>query len=198
MRRGRGGAAILAPPAPMQATLDRVLRSFEADGLWVAGGDAPQVLRGSDLPSPYRELLDHQRDMTGTLEGFWGGPLTLRALRMERAGEVLLRRVVLESRGRPIAYGAIRIQLAAFDEGAREEILAASIPLGAILRKRAIEHRARALGFFRTEADALTLEGLALESSAPLFGRLAQLDDGRGRTLAEVVEILPPIEDSPA
>jgi len=182
----------------MQATLDRVLRSFEADGLWVAGGEPPRVLRGSELPSPYRELLDHERDMTGTLEAYWGGPLTLRALRMERAGDLLLRRVVLCSAERPVAYGAIRIQLAPFDERARELILAASLPLGAILRSEGIEHRARAVGFFRAQADALTLAGLDLAGSEPLYGRLAHLGDGRGRTLADVVEILPPMEPTRA
>lgn len=177
----------------MQATLDELLSAFESDGLW-NGPARPDALAGADLPEPYRRLLDHERDMTGTLEEFWGAPVDLRPLEMRRDGELLLRRVVLVAGTRPVEYGAIRIHLDAFQEPARSRIEEARTPFGAILREHGLEHRCQARSFFRVAADRRTCAELELPEPSVLYGRLAHLTGAGGRTLAQVVELLPPAE----
>lgn len=180
----------------MQATLQELLSVFESDGLWT-GPERPEAVASADLPEPYRGLLDHERDMTGTLEDFWSAKLVLRPLEARREGELLLRRVVLLAGERPVEYGAIRIHLDAFEEPARSRIEEARTPFGAILREQGLEHRCQARSFFRIAADRRTCAELSLAETptAPLlYGRLAHLMGAEGRTLAQVVEILPPTD----
>ena len=56
----------------------------------------------------------------------------------------------------------------------------------------ALIEKLEARGFVRTTA-AQAAEALGVQG--PLFGRLARLLDGAGRTLADVVELLPPFEN---
>jgi chorismate-pyruvate lyase len=154
---------------------------------------APQsevaMVEASELPEPQRHLLDHGRDMTGTLEAFIGKRLSLKPLYMRREGDVLYRRVVLLAGERPVEYGAIRIDLAALPAATRSLVEAGEEPLGGLLSRAGLELTSEARGFLRTDAGAATQ---ALGATGPLFGRLARLADSQGGTLADVVEILPP------
>lgn len=180
----------------MDVGLRELLEPFAAAGLWDGAPVSP--VGAEDLPAVYRPLLDHGRDMTGTLEGRFGGPLTLRPIAMRTENDVCLRRVVLASGERTVEYGAIRIHLDAFGPAARERILEGRVPLGAILRDEGVEHACRALGFFSVPADALAATGLDAGVSERLYGRVARLSAGDGRVLAEVVEVLPGLEEEGA
>ena len=149
------------------------------------------------MPQPYRQLLVHERDMTSTLERFHGESLFLRPVERRREGEHLLRRVILmgSESGRPREFGAIRIDLAAFEPAAREEILASRRPLGAILALFEVPYTSRPRRFFRLESAAWLNELFHLESSRALYGRQNILATPSGRSLAEVVEILPPARE---
>lgn len=179
----------------METTLEEQLNTFQRDGLWTAGV-LPVAIEALDVPEPYRGLLDHERDMTGTLEKFWGARLTLRPLEVHHQGDLLLRRVVLMADGRPVEYGAIRIHLDAFMPEAREKVEAGRMPLGAILRTTGMPYTCQPQGYFQVQADPLTRQGLSLKDQGDLvlYGRLAHLTGPEGRTLAQVVEILPPAE----
>lgn len=179
----------------MEMTLEEQLYTFQRDGLWT-GDVRPEAVEALDVPEPYRGLLEHERDMTGTLEEFWGARLTLHPLEVHHVGDLLLRRVVLLADERPVEYGAIRIHLNAFTPEAREKIEAGQTPLGAILRTTDMPYRCQPRGYFRVEADPVTRQGLSLGSQGDivLYGRLAHLTGPEGRTLAQVVEILPPAE----
>ena len=159
---------------------------------------------GSRMPEPYRSLLVHDGDMTSTLEAFHREPITLRLLDKRRVGRALLRKVVLIGRetGRPLEFGAIRIDLSAFEPVARWAILAGRTPLGAILARFGVVYESRPRLFFRLESDERIERKLEIARTAPdrpatLFGRQNVLSDPAGRALAEVVEILPPLA-SPA
>ncbi|MDA1263639.1 MAG: hypothetical protein O2816_01010 [Planctomycetota bacterium] len=147
-----------------------------------------ELVAASDLPEPQRRLLDHARDMTGTLEAFLGQTLDLRALHARREGDRLYRRVILMAGDRPVEYGAIRIDLGALPADVHDDVLAGTKPLGGILTRAGMQLASEARGFLRTR-DASAIE--VLGGPGPLFGRLARLRDGAGRTLADVVEILP-------
>ena len=77
-----------------------------------------------DIPEPFRSLLVHEKDMTGTLAGYWGLPIILRPRTVRRKGNVLYRQVVLTAGPDriPVEAGAIKIYLDRFPAEALPEI----------------------------------------------------------------------------
>jgi chorismate-pyruvate lyase len=162
-----------------------------------SGVPLPQVspVAGEEVPEPYRRLLVHNRDMTPTLEAFHGERIHLRVTRWRLDGEAYWRQVVLtlDESERPVEFGAIIIYLQEFPPDARESILRGYAPLGTILADHDIEHSSRPTGFVRVISDAGMNEALGLREPAVLYGRRNVLS-GHGKKLAEVVEILPPVD----
>jgi chorismate-pyruvate lyase len=153
-----------------------------------------QFVEPAELPEPYRGLLVHERDMTSTLGEHHRDTVRLRVLRSRNDHDEYLREVVLvsETSGRPVEYGAIRITLGAFPADAQQLIRAAQRPLGAIMDECGINYTCRPKAFFRVETDAAMNEALGLPASRTLYGRCNEIRDSQGRTLADIVEILPP------
>ncbi len=173
--------------------LDPLAHYYEAIG---APLPRPRPVSPEQMPQPCRRLLVHTNDMTPTLEAFVGQPLALRPLRKQLNGHTLERTVVLVGTrdGRPIEFGAIRIHLDTFDERARKVIRASRVPLGAILRDQRIEHTCHPGAYFRVESDPVMNEALRLKGAHALHGRHNTMQHS-GRSMAEVVEILPPLDE---
>jgi chorismate-pyruvate lyase len=158
-------------------------------------------IEADELPQPYRDLLAHDSDMTSTLESFFGTTVRLQPLHLHRTASFVLREVLLvaNNTGRPVEYGAIRIHLGQFSPPARERIRRSVQPLGAIMAHYNIPAEHHLGGFFRVTGDESFLEPLHIHrngSSKPvmLYGRSNRILDDRKRPLAEVVEILPPLD----
>lgn len=147
-----------------------------------------------DMPEPYRSLLVHQNDMTSTLERFHGGRIHIEVHGHRRTGDEYLRRVVLrmDGSGQPVELGSTRLDLALFPERARAMILAEHVPLGRVLLDCGIQFSSRPIAFFRCASDRSINELLGLTGAQVLYGRSNALYDAEGRTLASIVEILPP------
>ena len=98
---------------------------------------ACEIIDGATLPEPYRTLLVHHGDMTSRLEEFHRGPMKLRVLHRETDGDAYRREVLLcaQDSGLPVEYGAIDINLGAFDEPLRVLILEGRQPLGGLLNR---------------------------------------------------------------
>jgi chorismate-pyruvate lyase len=165
-----------------------------------SGAPLPAASRidGASIPSPYRELLVHDRDMTPTMEAACGRKVRLRVLQFSVRDDVLSREIVLvpEGMSKPLVFGAIRIYLRYFPDEARRLVLELVQPLGAILYTRNIPHTSRPDAYFQVRADSVINAALGLQGSPILYGRRNVLRDGAGNTLARVLEILPP--DQPA
>jgi chorismate-pyruvate lyase len=148
------------------------------------------------MPEPYRGLLVHGKDMTSTLEAFHGESIELRPVVVQRGDDVVMRQVLLvgERSGRPLEFGAIRIDLSGFGAEARGEILAARRPLGAILARHGVQYTSRPRCYFSLGSDPCMARLLGLRGPRTLFGRQNILWSREGKPLAEVVEILPPVE----
>lgn len=149
---------------------------------------------GEEVPQPYQGLLVHESDMTSTLEQFHGGPVELQVLSRKQEGLAYCREVVLRlsSTGQPVEFGAIKIDLDLFPQEARQRILEERWPLGRILKESGIEFASRPVAFLRMASDPLINEVLQLSGAQVLFGRRNTLWNTAGRSLAEIVEILPP------
>ena len=156
-------------------------------------------LPSEGLPQPYQSLLVHVRDMTPTLEGFHLGRLRLRVLRREQREGSYLRGVVLllEGSDRAVAFGAIKINLSLFSTSAQNEILKEQVPLGRILADLEIPHDSRPRTYFAVEADDFIAQALSCPRQTVLYGRRNALLDANERSLADIVEILPPLEPRP-
>lgn len=148
------------------------------------------------MPEPERSLLVHDRDMTSTLTRFHGDRLRLDVLERRLHDDYLARHIVLRtvSEHRPVEYGAIRIRFDGLDEDVRAKILQCVQPLGGILNEHRVGYRCCPGGFFKIRATDLMAEVLELPEPAWLYGRCNCLLAASGTTIAEVVEVLPPLE----
>ena len=160
-----------------------------------AGSPLPAVspIDGPAMPEPYRSLLVHERDMTPTLEEVYGGPIGLWVLKHSLYRNVFSRQIVLTTPGGLIVeFGAIKIFLDHFPASAAARVAAMKEPLGTILRAEALVHASRPDGYFAVQSDAVIGAALGLSAPGMLYGRRNALLDSAGRTLARVIEILPP------
>ena len=162
----------------------------------MARRELPEIeqVAGHDVPEPYRSLLVHMRDMTPTLEAFHNDTIVLNVISRHHRGDFYFREVVLltEHGGKPIEFGAIKINLALFPCAAKPRILEEHEPLGGVLREYHVNHSSRPKAFLRVEADDFIKGALGLRGTQILYGRRITLFDDQHRSLAEIVEILPP------
>lgn len=151
---------------------------------------------GEEVPEPYKTLLVHQNDMTPTLEKFHRQKIHLRLIGRRRRGDEYFREVVLllDGNDQPVEFGAIKINLQLFPTVARGQILEERRPLGHILEECRIPHASRPRAFIRVASDPLINDALKLSGAQVLFGRRNTLFDPSGNPLAEIVEILPPVQ----
>jgi chorismate-pyruvate lyase len=140
-------------------------------------------------------LLVHNGDMTSRLEAYFADQMRLQVLQCAHTPEHYRREVVLygEASGLPVEYGAIQINLGAFSETVRAEILEARLPLGGLLNRHGITYRSEPRAFLRVAPCERLSAIFGLAKSVPLFARSNRLLDGENRELAEIVEILRPV-----
>lgn len=159
----------------------------------------PRIVQipGESVPPPYRSLLVHEQDMTSTLESYWGTSLHLKILDKQIENASLTRQVLLltDTDEQPVEFGAIRIQLNRFEDSAREEILACHRPLGNLLLHFKMSFSCLPSAFFSFESDETIQHAFALTEPHTLYGRHTILVNDVEETLAEVVEILPPLQN---
>lgn len=169
------------------------LSSFVCDDS--QGVTSASILEAEELPEPYRTLLAHDRDMTGTLETFFKQPMTLQVYVKRTEGDSLYRQVVLagEQDGRPTEFGAIRIDLSAFDEETRALVASGLVPLGRVLREHDVAYVSNPSAYLRVTPDALLCKALNV-TGGPLYGRKNELTTPDGRAIAQIIEILPPLD----
>lgn len=163
-----------------------------------SGQSLPLVQRAEPgaMPDPYRRLLVHERDMTPTLEAAYGQSIHLRVLHHAIRDNVSSRQVllVLDGDETAVEFGAIKIHLDRFPEEARRLILERRKPLGTILHQEKMQHSSRPTAYFQVTCDAAIGEALGVGAGQALYGRQNGLFDARGEVLAQVVEILPPLD----
>lgn len=156
-----------------------------------------KILEAQELAEPYRTLLAHDRDMTGTLETYFKQPMTLRVHVKRVEGDSLYRQVSLlcADDDRPAEFGAIRIDLSCFDDETRELVAACEIPLGRVLREHDVAYVSNPSAYLEVDPDKLLCEALAV-THGPLYGRKNELTMPDGRAIAQIIEILPPLTDN--
>ena len=154
-----------------------------------------ELVDAKALPASAHRLLVHTGDMTSKLEEFFRDEMALRVLRCDHTAEHYRREVVLycAKSGQPVEYGAIEIELTAFDDLLRGEIVRGHAPLGGLLNRHSVRYRSRPRGFLRVAPDLRLAEMFQLPAPVSLYGRTNQLLDAQDRVLANIVEVLRPV-----
>ena len=159
---------------------------------------ACEVIEGAAMPQPYRDLLVHRGDMTSRLEAFHGGEIVIEVLHHEHTPETYLREVVLrvEATGLAVEYGAIEIDLSAFEGPLRQLILEEHLPLGGLLNRFGIRYRSEPKAFIRLGDDAVMQRVFETPRAHEFYGRCNVLLGEGDHVLARIVEVLRPIGKS--
>lgn len=156
----------------------------------------PQItpLFDQQMPEPYKQLLVHNRNMTATLEAFYGSTIYIECLNTVPGDEETSREVVLrlETDGKPVEYGASRIFVSSLPPKAVELIAEGKIPLGTLLRMCDCKHTVEPSGFFRLRPTTFFANIFPELDGSELYGRRNTLVALNGKPIAEVCEILPP------
>lgn len=173
---------LLYPLPAMYAAADRPLPEFE-------------MVEASSLPPAAHRLLVHSGDMTSKLEEFFADEMRLRVLQCEHTAEHYRREVVLfgEKSNLSVEYGAIEINLPAFKEDLRAEIVSGKLPLGGLLNRHGVRYRSEPRAFLRVAYCSRMSELFQLTHTSVHFARSNRLIDADGTELAKIVEILRPV-----
>jgi chorismate-pyruvate lyase len=155
-----------------------------------------EVIDGSAMPQPYRDLLVHQGDMTSRLEAFHGGEIFIEVLHHEHTADAYRREVVLriEASGLAVEYGAIEIELSAFEGELRKLILEEHLPLGGLLNRFGVYYRSEPKAFIRLGGDAVMQRVFEMPGAQEFFGRCNVLVGENDRVIARIVEVLRPVD----
>jgi len=164
------------------------------DVLWPSDS-AATLLHASALPEPYRALLAHTHHMTVTMEALYGSPVDVLVLNADRLGDFYHRRIVLtlQSTGRIVQYGLVRIDLSLCSLPVRSAILSQNTPLGRILIEHNVLRRIEPTAFLRVDPGPTLTQALRMAKPILLYGRTGVIfcDD---RPAIAVLEVPAPVE----
>jgi chorismate-pyruvate lyase len=163
--------------------------------------DMPEITPLFDwhMPEPYKALLSHERNMTPTLEAFYKSSIHIERLNVVPDLEECSREVILhlDTDKTPVEYGASRIFMNALPTQARDLICQGHVPLGSILNQCECEHTVELSGFFKVKPTSFFTNVFSSTNGTPLYGRRNSLVALDGNPIAEVCEILPPVDNTP-
>jgi len=173
-------------------TLAELYRLFRAD---VPPPDHT-LLSPDDVPEPYHRLLIHPHHMTVTVEDYYGSRVNVRVLDRRLAGDTYARKILLElqSDGRVVQFGVVRIRLDFCSDAVRAAILEEKTPLGRILIEHDVLRRIEPRAFFRVTPGPQLTKWFDLSAPTDSYGRLGIIHCDEQPAI-EVLEILAPIED---
>jgi hypothetical protein len=168
---------------------------YPLDELYARVGIAGPVVKrtaADRIPSPYKNLLVHENEMTATLERHFGGRLAVRVLTSFSKGRSYFRRVLLalESTGRPVSMGAVRLRLDVFSPRIRARILGEKVPLGRIFSEAGIPYGSQPTAFLEVTPNAEMMGVFWMPEPRTIYGRRTQVTVG-GEKIGDIVEILP-------
>ena len=168
---------------------------YPLDALYARAGIASPVVKQTPaerIPPPYHSLLVHENEMTFTLERHFGGRVAVRVLTSFSKGQSYFRRVLLamESTGRPVSMGAVRLKLDAFSPRVRARILSEKAPLGRILSEAGIQYGSHPTAFFTVTPNAEMMGVFWMPEPRTIYGRRTQVTVA-GKNIGDIVEILP-------
>lgn len=161
---------------------------------------AVDLVPPSAVPDPDRDLLDHSRHMTVTMERHHGCAVELRVVAERHpaggAADSYAREILLvRPDGVVVQYGIVRIDLAALDAETAAAIRGRTAPLGRILMAAGVLCEVQRVALLRIAAGP-RLRGLVGDVDR-LHGRVAEIAVD-GKAAIELLEIVVPTAPAPS
>src|SRR5437764_96428 len=171
-------------------TLPELYRLFRAD----IPPPKHRLLRPEQIPEPYHRLLVHNHHMTVTVEKHYGSRVNVHVLQRRHDGDTYARKILLElqSDGRVVQFGVVRIRLDFCSEAVAAAIIEEKTPLGRILIEHDVLRRIEPTAFFRVTPGKRLTKWFNLSEPQLTYGRLGIIHCD-GQPAIEVLEILAPI-----
>jgi hypothetical protein len=159
--------------------------------------DAPppehELLPPEALPEPYRGLLVHTHHMTVTVEAFYGSRVDVRVLDRRHDGDTYARKILLtlQSDGRVVQSGLVRIRLNFCSAAVRAAILEEQTPLGRILIEHDVLRRIEPTAYFRVRPGPYLRGWFGRPDPFDTYGRLGIIHCDEQPAI-ELLEVLAP------
>jgi chorismate-pyruvate lyase len=131
--------------------------------------------------------------MTVTVEKHHSGSVDVRALAKHYQGDVYARKILLalQTTGKVVQFGIMKINLSVCSPVVREEILSARTPLGRILINHNVLRRIEPIAYLRVLPGPAMMEWFGLNRPRPTYGRLAYIYYNE-QPAVELLEIVAP------
>jgi chorismate-pyruvate lyase len=154
---------------------------------------AYRIVPAHEVPPPYHDLLHHEHHMTVTVERFHGAPVDVRILARRHDPPYYARKILLalQTTGRVVQFGIMRINLGLCSPAVRAEIVAGQTPLGRVLIRHDVLRRIELVELLRIDGGPRQLAWFGLTGSRPLYGRLAVIHCN-GSPAVELLEVVAP------
>ena len=151
------------------------------------------VIAVDQMPQPYRDLLVHEHHMTVTVESHHRSLVDVKVLDKKRDGNSYARKILLalQSDGRIVMFGLVRIWLHYCSPAVCTEILAENTPLGRILIDHNVLRRIEPTDYLRMTPGPEMMEWFGLTAPMTIYGRLALIHCD-GKPAIELLEIVAP------
>ncbi len=152
-----------------------------------------QSIDAGAVPEPYHTLLVHEHHMTVTVEAHHGSRVDVRILDRKHEGEVYARKILLalQSNGKIVQFGLMRVYLQYCSPQVRAEIIAGQTPLGRILINHNVLRRIEPTAYLRITPGPAMMQWFGLAEPTPTYGRLAIIHCD-GQPAIELLEIVSP------
>lgn len=150
------------------------------------------------MPSPYRELLDHEHHMTVTVEKHHHCPVDVQVLQKRKTATHYARMILLrrQSDRQVVQFGIVRLNLSLLNDAVRREIESEQTPLGRVLIQHDVMRRIRLSQLWRVTAGADLCHWFERTLPAETYGRTAIIDCD-GEPAIELLEIVAPVPAFP-
>ncbi len=150
-----------------------------------------QLVSADQVPEPYKTLLVHEHHMTVTVEAHHGSLVDVRILARRHEGDSYARKILLalQSTGKIVQFGIVRVHLEYCTVLVREAIIAGKTPLGRILIEHDVLRRIEPTAFLQITPGAEMMRWFGVAKTPPTYGRLALIHCD-GQPAIELLEIV--------
>ncbi len=153
-----------------------------------------EYLLPDEVPEPYHQLLVHEHHMTVTVEEYHGGLVDVRVLARRRDGDSYARKILLalQSSGRIVQFGIVRVNFRYCTPEVRAEIESERTPLGRVLINHNVLRRIEPTAYLRVIPGPEMMGYFSMDRPRPTYGRLGFIwcDE---QPAVELLEIVAPV-----
>lgn len=147
----------------------------------------------TEVPQPQRDLLGHRHHMTVTVEAHHGSSVDVQVLDRNTNAQAYARKILLklQSNGRVVQYGIMRVNFAYLSEAVRKEIESEAIPLGRVLIDHNVLREIELNSLWKIEPGPELCQLFSISPDQIVYGRTAIIRCN-GEPGIELLEIVTP------